>query len=167
MLGPNEAGRTLSYRDTPTLNGGGTVSNDDDYQAALCLSKLVSGANVVIASAVGGSYDWPAGVVSTYTGIPTVFNWPFHEVQWRGTTYDDSAGSRETDMDQLYSNPTWNSAQAIIAKYGIQYVVFGAKERSKYSGSGEEKFLDNLDVACESGDTKIFHVPELALAQAQ
>ncbi len=162
-----DSGRTLGYRDTLTLDGGPTISGNDDYQAALCLSKLVIGTNTVVASAVGGSYNWPAGVVSTLTGIPTLFNWPFHEVQWRGDTYGDAAGSRETDINQLYSNPTWSSAQAIIAKYGIQYIVFGSKEWSVYSGSGEEKFLDNLDIACESGETRIFHVPERALAQAE
>ena len=163
-----ETGRDNPANTTPlTLDGGGTVSGNDDYQAAMCLSKLVTGTNTVIVSAIGGSYDWPAGVVSTYTGIPTVFNWPFHEVQWRGTTYGQVSGSRETDVDQLYTAPTWSGAQAIITKYGIQYVVYGSKEQSKYSDAGEQKFLDNLDVVCESGGTRIFHVPARALAQAQ
>ena len=109
MFGTQEYGRTLSYRDTPSLDGGPTVTGNDDYQLALCLGKLVTGTNTVIASAVGGSYRWSAGIVSTYTGIPTVFNWPGHEVQWRGSTYNDVAGSRETDIDQLYTNPTWNT----------------------------------------------------------
>jgi len=133
----------------------------------MCLGKLVTGTNTVIASAVGGSYDWPAGAVSTYTGIPTVFNWPFHEVQWRGSTYDSAAGSRESDIDQLYSNPSWGNVQSIIAKYGIQYIVFGSKEQSKYGDAAEQKFLDNLDIACESGGTRVFHVTERALAEVQ
>ena len=163
-----ETGRNNANITAPiTLDGGGTVSGNDDYQAALCLSKLVTGTNTVIASAVGGSYDWPAGVVSTYTGIPTVFNWPFHEVQWRGTTYSDIAGSRQTDVDQLYTAPTWANAQAIITKYGIQYIVFGSKEQNVYTTTDEQKFLDNLDVVCQSGNTRIFHVPERALVQAQ
>lgn len=150
-----------------TLNGGGTISGMDDYEAALCLAGLVSGTDAVLASAVGGSYNWPAGIASTYTGIPTVFNWPFHEVQWRGATYGDAAGTREQDMDTLYRDPTWNTTQSIIDQYGIDYIVFGAKERSMYRGTEETKFLDNLEIACESGSTRIFKVPEVEVAQAR
>ena len=167
MFSSQEYGRTLSYRDTPSLDGGPSVTGNDDYQLALCLGKLVTGTNTVIASAVGGSYRWSAGIVSTYTGIPTVFNWPGHEVQWRGSTYNEVAGSREADINQLYTDPAWNTAQSIITKYGIQYIVFGSEERNRYSGSGAEKFLDNLDVVCELGESRIFHVPERALAQAE
>jgi uncharacterized membrane protein len=153
---------------SPTLDGGGSISGNDDYLAARCLSDLTAGEeDAVIVSAVGGSYDWPAGVISTYSGIPTVFNWPYHEVQWRGATFGDAAGSREADIERLYADMTWNSAQAIINQYGIDYVVFGSKERSKYSGSNELKFLENLDVVCDYGNTQIFHVPERVLARAE
>jgi uncharacterized membrane protein len=149
------------------LDGGGTISGLDDYQAALCLGNLVEGTNVVIASAVGGSYQWPSGVVSTYTGIPTLFNWAGHEGQWRGSSYSEATGTREGDMGRLYADPTWNTAQSIISQYGIDYIVFGAWERQQYSGSSEIKFRDNLDIACESGATRIYHVPERFLAKAQ
>jgi uncharacterized membrane protein len=150
-----------------TLNGGGSISGGDDYQAALCLGSLVRGTDAVLASAVGGSYNWLAGITSTYTGIPTVFNWPFHEVQWRGSTYGDAAGSREADIDRLYRAPDWNTTQSIIDQYGINYIVFGAKERSVYTSANESKFLDNLDVVCEFGGTRFFRVPEQEVAQAK
>ncbi|HVU10766.1 MAG TPA: DUF2298 domain-containing protein [Phototrophicaceae bacterium] len=152
---------------TPTLDGGGTISGGDDYQAALCLSGLVGRSNVVIASAVGNSYDWPAGAISTYTGIPTVFNWPYHEVQWRGATYSDAVGTRQQDIDRLYTDPTWANTVAVINKYNINYIVFGSKEASVYPQSSETKFLDHLDVTCQSGGTRIFHVTPAALAQAK
>ncbi|MEP7293418.1 MAG: DUF2298 domain-containing protein, partial [Chloroflexota bacterium] len=146
-----------------TLDGGGSISGADDYVAASCLGSQVNGTDAVVVSAVGGSYNWPSGAISTYTGIPTVFNWPGHEGQWRGSTYNAIAGTRESDVDRLYRDPTWNTARSIIEKYGIEYVVFGAKERTVYDTSSEGKFLDNLDIACESGTTRIFHVPESVL----
>ncbi len=159
-----ETGRT-SFEVTPTLDGGPTLTTADDYQASMCLGKLVTGTNAVIASAVGGSYQWAFGVASTLTGIPTVFNWPYHELQWRGTTYDQAAGSRERDIDQLYSDPTWSNTQTIIDKYGINYIVFGSSERNKYANASEVKFLDNLDTVCQSGETYVFQVPDHAVGQ--
>ncbi|MCZ2099358.1 MAG: hypothetical protein LC121_24480 [Anaerolineae bacterium] len=44
--------------------------------------------------------------------------------------------------------------------------MFGAKERSLYRNSEEEKFLDNLEIACEAGSTRIYKVPDVELAQA-
>ncbi len=154
------------YANPRTLDGGGTVSNMDDYVASLCLGNLVTGTDAVIVSAVGGSYNWPSGAISTYTGIPTLLNWPGHESQWRGSTYGASAGSREGDVQRLYSDPTWSGTQEVIAKYGIDYIVFGAKERSVYASAEETKFFDNLEIACESGTTRIYHVPEQVVVQA-
>jgi uncharacterized membrane protein len=88
-------------------------------------------------------------------------------VQWRGSTFGEATGSREQDIDRLYGDPSWATAQGVIDQYGIDYVVFGAKERSKYPASSEEKFMDNLDVVCDYGSTQIYHVPERVLAQAK
>ncbi|MCC6803065.1 MAG: hypothetical protein IT319_09285 [Anaerolineae bacterium] len=161
-----ETGRTTDSGALVTLDGGGSISGADDYAASLCLGNLVKGTDAVIASAVSHSYDWPAGVVSTYTGIPTLFNWPGHEGQWRGSTYNEVVGTREADINRLYTDPTWTTARAVIEQYGIDYIVFGAKERSLYRNSEEEKFLDNLEIACEAGSTRIYKVPDVELAQA-
>ncbi len=143
-----------------TLDGGATLTTPDDYEAALCLGDLVPGDSAVIVSAVGGSYAWSYGTVSTLTGIPTVLNWTGHEGQWRGSTYSSTVGSRESDVRSLYSDPTWNTTSAIIERYGINYIVFGSSERHDFGGGSETKFLDNLDVVCEAGDTRIFRVPQ-------
>src|SRR5690606_6381761 len=90
-----EDGRRMFTENPPplTLDGGGTISGSGDYLAALCLGNLVTGTDAVIVSAVGGSYNWPSGAISTYTGIPTLLNWPGHQSQWRGSTYGSSVGS--------------------------------------------------------------------------
>ncbi|MFO3797676.1 MAG: DUF2298 domain-containing protein, partial [Anaerolineales bacterium] len=38
----------------------------------------------VVAEAIGGSYT-DYGRVAAYSGLPSVLNWPGHEVQWRGS----------------------------------------------------------------------------------
>ena len=161
-----ETGRSVS--DVPaTLDGGTTLGSSDDYQAAMCLGGLVTGNDAVIASAVGGSYHGAYGLVSTLTGIPTVLNWPGHELQWRGATYGATVGSREGDIGLLYTDPTWNTARTIINKYGINYVFFGSAERNQYGTASEIKFLDNLETVCEFGGSHVFRVPEQALVAAQ
>ncbi len=154
-----ETGRN-NYDVPATLDGGSTLTTPDDYQAALCLGNLVQGDDAVVASAVGGSYAWSYGTVSTLTGIPTVLNWTGHESQWRGSTYGATVGSREPDVRALYTDPTWNTTRSIIERYGINYIVFGSSERHDFGSGSETKFLDNLEVVCQSGDTRIFRVPE-------
>jgi uncharacterized membrane protein len=88
-------------------------------------------------------------------------------VQWRGSTYSAAAGSREADIERLYRAPDWNTAQSIIAQYGIDYIVYGMKERSVYTSEDETKFLDNLEIACEFGGTRIFRVPEQEVVLAE
>ena len=139
MFSPQNTGGHYSYRDTPSLDGGPTVSGDDDYQAALCLGKLVPGTNAVIASAVGGSYRLVSRGRQHLHRDPDCVQLAVPRGSVARVNLQDAAGSREADIDRLYADPTWNTAQSIIDKYGIQYIVFGAKERSQYSGSGEEK----------------------------
>ncbi len=52
----------------------------------------------------------------------------------------------------------------LIERYGIDYILFGETERGKYGVAGEEKFIENLEAICQSGNTRIYRVTERALA---
>lgn len=145
----------------PTLDGGTTlIGNGDDYQAVMCLNELVQGDDVVVVESVGDSYHGENGRTATLTGIPVVFNWPFHQQQWRGGTYSEIAGTRQQDIDLLYNDPTWNTTQQIIDRYGIDYIFFGSSERSAYGAAAEVKFRDRLEVVCERGSSRYYRVGE-------
>ena len=139
-----------------TLNGtlGFEMGSPDDYAAVQFIKQMPYG---VIAEAVGGSYS-AYGRIATYSGYPNVLGWPFHEYQWRGGTVE--LGTREPDLERLYTTPDWAEAQAILAQYKVRYVVVGTPERTAYRVN-QAKFDNNLPVVFRSGDLVIYQVSSL------
>ncbi|MDA1256392.1 MAG: DUF2298 domain-containing protein [Chloroflexi bacterium] len=85
----------------------------------------------VLLEAVGGSYT-DFGRISSSTGIPTVLGWPFHEQQWRGDR--SSFAGREGEIDRIYSTGESNEVRTLLARYQVDYIVVGPRERSTYPG---------------------------------
>jgi uncharacterized membrane protein len=136
-----------------TLDGAAYLANTmpDDYQAIQFLQQLDPG---VVAEAVGGQYSEYARV-STFTGFPTVLGWPGHEGQWRDHALQ---GSREQDIEMLYTTNDWAATQAIIDRYGIRYIYIGNLERSAYQVN-EEKFNRFLRPIYQQGSVTIYEAP--------
>lgn len=108
----------------------------------------------VLAEAVGGSYTGFARY-ATFSGQPSVMGWPGHEGQWRGGNVDFG---RITDIETLYSTADWATAQAILERYNIRYVVVGDLERSSYAVN-EAKFQARLQPAFQNGLVTIYIAP--------
>jgi YYY domain-containing protein len=125
--------------------------NPDEAAAMLWLRSAPDG---VVAEAVGGSYS-QYGRVSIYTGLPTVLGWPGHEGQWRDQALQ---GSREQDIETLYSSNDWIATQDIIHRYNIRYIVVGNLERSTYH-MNEDKFNRFLKPVFQQGNATIYEVP--------
>lgn len=136
-----------------TLDGEAYLANTmpDDYQAFQFMKQVEPG---VIAEAVGGQYSEFARF-STFTGLPTVLGWPGHEGQWRDQSLQ---GSRRDDIQTLYTTSDWATAQAIIDRYNIRYIVIGNLERITYQVN-EEKFSIFLKPAFQQGNVTIYEVP--------
>ncbi len=126
--------------------------NPDDAAAIRYLQSAPMG---VVAEAIGGSYSYHARI-STYTGLPAVLGWPWHEYQWRGEW--SAHGTREADIKTLYEVPDWDTARAILERYQIRYVVVGMLEQTTYDVS-ETKFQQHLVVLFHAGNTVIYGVP--------
>ncbi len=156
-----------------TLDGGNTLVNGNDYESIMCWRKQIGDQQTVVAEALGGAYDPNFGRVAGLTGVPLVLGWENHESQWRGSTYSAVAGSRGTDIPNLYTDVRWETAQSIIEKYNIGYIFYGSSERIKYGVSGEEKFIDHLQPVCSvidgSGQTAsvFYRVDSSALVSQQ
>jgi len=164
-----ESGRALAADPAPlTLDGGPTFVRGDfsgnDYAAIMCLSQIVTGDDAMVVEAVGGTYDPNVGRVGALTGIPVLFNWPGHERQWRGATFDTVVGSRQQDIDTIYQSDNWELIQPIINRYGIDYIFFGSTERNKFGAGAEYKFLDSLPIVCEAGDSRFYATGGTVLA---
>jgi YYY domain-containing protein len=157
-----ESGRITAQQPVPLSLDGGPAhfirgdSRAEDYDAIQCLARIVAGDDAVVVEAVEGTYNPNFGRVAALTGIPVLFNWPGHQRQWRGATYDAAAGTREADIQTLYTTDDWALVESILARYGIDYVFFGRSERSKYSPAAETKFRDHLSVVCAYGDSRFY-----------
>jgi YYY domain-containing protein len=161
-----ETGRNTGYNDAPlTLDGGPGLIDSDDYNVLICLGDLVGQVDTVVAEANPQgdrvNYNPRHGRVGTLTGIPVLIGWPGHESQWRGSGYSAAVGTRRTDLDILYTDLRMDVVSRIIDQYDIDYILYGTVEHSYYAGAGEEKFRENFEVVCESGNSRVYRVTTL------
>ena len=134
------------------VDGALTVLSAEDTAGAEFLRNAPLG---VLAEAVGGSYS-AYGRISAHSGQPTVLGWTFHESQWRGG--ETEKGTREFDIERLYTTSGWNEALLIIQQYNIRYVYLGALEYNRY-GVNDTKFIRNLTPIFQFGSVIIYEVP--------
>jgi uncharacterized membrane protein len=67
-------------------------------------------------------------------------------------------GSRKDDIQTLYTTSDWATAQEIIDRYNIRYIVVGNLERNTYPVN-EEKFSQFLKPILQQGTVIIYEVP--------
>ena len=104
-----------------------------------------------------GVGEWfEAGLISRSTGVPTVLNWPGHELQWRGGA--DALGGREEDISDIYKTNDAELAKSLLAKYDVEYVYVGPRERAKYGLGGLRKFASFTETVFEQDDVIIYRV---------
>ncbi len=149
-------GNDLVVAEPLTLDGARGLLHVDDQRALECLQLAVASEDAVVAEAVGEAYNIAFGRVGAVTGIPVVLGWVNHQRQWRGATYGAIAGSRASDLRDLYTRAEMSDVRHIIERYAITHILYGATERRVYGSEGEAKFLDHLPVQCESGTSRIF-----------
>jgi uncharacterized membrane protein len=126
----------------------------DEWAGILWLRQNVSG-SPVIAEAVGGAYNIEESRIAMATGLPTLMGWTNHEMQWRGPYYAQVA-ERPEQIQTLYQVRDWKTAQAILDRYQIEFVIVGNEERTKYNPVYSAKFEQNMDIAFQSGTLTIY-----------
>jgi uncharacterized membrane protein len=142
-----------------TLDGTPDMPRTDaDYQALMCLSDRVEGADVVVTEAVRDAYNPAYGRVGSITGLPVVLGWENHERQWRGADFNRIAGNRQTDINTLYTEIDWQPVEEILTRYDVDYIFYGATEFQQYGDAGRDKFDARLSVVCEFGETRVYQV---------
>ncbi len=150
------ANKTNNFKPaTFTLDGNSYLAEytPDDYAGMLWLSQQPLG---IVSEAVGGSYSEYARV-STRTGMPTVLGWPGHEGQWRGGYAE--VGSRQADIETIYSSTDWTLVSSLIKLYNIRYIYFGPLEASTYKADGA-LFKTNLPLIYQNNSVSIYEVPD-------
>ncbi len=129
----------------------GYYLSQDELAAIDWLRDAPSG---YLVEAVGGSYS-AYGRVSANTGYPTVLGWPGHESQWRGGSRE--MGTRERDIQNLYTTRDWDEARRILDLYDIQYVYIGPLERAAYTVS-DLKFQRFMNPVFSQGPVVIYEL---------
>jgi YYY domain-containing protein len=158
--------RTNGFHGTRTLDGMATLP-PDQLAAIKWLDNLPG--EPVIAEAKGDDYT-DGGRFSASTGLPTILQWPGHELQWRGNTTDQNG--RPEDLTTLYTSATPAEVQAVLQKYNVRYVIVGPAERQKYPNLNVDQMSSLLEIAfpadaSQQGDVTIYRVRPGILSQAQ
>jgi YYY domain-containing protein len=157
--------RTNGFQGTRTLDGLAAISSDQ-RAAIKWLNNNVAGEQV-IAEAPGDDYT-DGGRFSASTGLPTILQWPGHELQWRGNTTDQNG--RPEDLTTLYTSSTAAAVQAVLQKYNVRYVIVGPAERQKYPNLTVDQMSTLLQPAFppqgQQGEVTIYRVQPGILTQA-
>ncbi len=150
--------RKAGFARSPTLDGLGWLrtGSPGDPPAIAWLRANTPG-DAVVLEAVGDDYSaFGHARISTFTGRATVLGWAGHEVQW-----DHEPGSREADVRTLYTTEDLDEARALIARYGIRYVVHGPIERTTYGDAGLAKWEQLGERVFERDNTTIYRLDRL------
>lgn len=130
------------------------LSAPDAMAAAEWLAEAPLGVMVEAVAEHGGSYT-TYNLISTFSGMPSVLGWVGHEDQWRGGRAE--IGTRQADIEDLYSTRSWERALSIIDMYNIRYIVVGQYERNEYQLS-EDKFIENAELVFDTAITDIYEI---------
>lgn len=115
---------------TPTMNGLAWLSSGhpDDLAAVTWLRSLDG--NITLVEAEGGDYKYYSRV-SSFTGIPALLGWPFHESMWRNNTPPGWYAQRTTVIRTIYEDPTW--CEKLMRMFRIDLLYVGPAERERYN----------------------------------
>lgn len=128
------------------------------------LNEHVDGQPTIL-EAYGPSYTH-YGLVSTFTGLPTVLGWQTHEWLWRTTshapdTFSEKIAPRQTDVRAFYGYGEYDEKRAFIDQYDIRYVVVGPLERSLNVSELDEQLWTSLgEIVIRSGDVFLVKISE-------
>jgi uncharacterized membrane protein len=136
------------------------VAGPGQREAARWLSDN-SPRDAIIAEAVGDSYRGDLNRVSTLSGRPTLLGWRGHQRQWRGDAYGEMSAGREEALRSIYRLARADELPALLATWGVEYVVVGPAERQTYemNDQDEARIGSVLPLVYESGDVRIYSAP--------
>ena len=107
-------------------------------------------------------YHWSARIAS-YTGLPTILGWPWHEVQQR-MGYEYAVRTRAARVREIYDTTDWQRAEELLRQYEVTYIVVGELERIYYSPVGLQKFegmvlQGSAEVAFQNEGVRVYRMP--------
>ena len=150
--------KTGRFAGPPTLDGMAYFARDypDDWAAIQWLQQNVPDSPVILEGTRGAYWgEGRSSRISMATGLPTVMGWMNHEGQWRGK-YFERVAARGDEIQKIYQVRDWSTAQQLLDKYQINYVVVSSLERGWYNPIYAPKFDRNMVPVFQSGDVTIY-----------
>jgi uncharacterized membrane protein len=104
------------------------------------MRDTINGSPVIVEAAIP-QYRWGSRI-STYTGLPTVIGWEWHQIQQRGERGKEPKHiyKRTQDVRTIYTTTDSTVLLDLLAKYQIRYIYVGPTERLYYPARGIKKF---------------------------
>lgn len=160
------APRTLDgmafFANITAARAGAPYSLDEDAAAIDWLRRNARGTPIIL-EAHQPSYQW-AGRIATFTGMPTLLGWEWHQIQQRSAV---NAGPvinyRQQIIATIYNTPDPDTALAALRRYGVEYIYVGGVERQLYSAEGLAKFATlasrgDADIVFRQGESVIYRL---------
>ncbi len=141
LIVPPVAVSTIHGPHTPTLDGMAWLysANREDAEAIAYLRSLPG--DHIIVEAAGDDYQYTSRV-SSFTGIPTIVGWQFHEYMWRGNDPEGWYGERGHHIQSLYEDP--EQTISLMERYQADLLYVGPEEMKKYNISIDDTRLQEL-----------------------
>ncbi len=145
-----------NFQGQPSLDGARYVAQYRPDEAAVTTwLKQNTAPDAVILEASGGSYS-DYNFIAADSGRPTLLGWGGHELQWRGNYVE--AGRREPLIETIYQNRDEERIRAIVAEFGIDYLIVGPRELDKYKIAPDRRltFINLWQPVFEQGGYSVF-----------
>jgi YYY domain-containing protein len=117
---------------------GATMDLSQDYNAIRWMQENIVGSPVLVEANLV-EYHWGTRF-SSYTGLPEVVGWNWHERQKRTATPQDWVYERVDAVHEFYQTEDLQWVREFLQKYEISYIIFGQLEQARYPGPGLDKF---------------------------
>jgi len=112
----------------------------DEYDALIWMQDHIQGTPVVAESALAPEYRSLRNRVTTYTGLPALIGYNWHQKQQRSILPADVVDRRIADANQLFMTTDTALAWTLMQRYNVGYVIVGCPERLYYPLQGLAKF---------------------------
>ncbi len=155
-----------AYMSSPNSTWGENGTNFDfseDVAGINWIRNNVRGIPILL-EAHAEAYRWDARI-ATYTGLPTLIGWPWHETQQRSVTDVGSVlGARQAAVQRWYTDVDAAKTFAEIQNYGVEYVYVGRMEKALYGAQTGTAFAQlakdgKISEVFRVGETVIYQVP--------
>jgi YYY domain-containing protein len=145
--------------------------NENDYNFTFAedaagiawLRTHVTGTPIIL-EAHAEAYRWSARI-ATYTGLPTLIGWPWHETQQRSVAdVGPVLSARQEMVRRWYTGESPSQLLDELKLYGVEYVYVGQMERALYGVQAQTTFADlaqkgQIAEVFRNGETVIYQVP--------